>query len=138
MADRYVIERDVEYKGYRCVVAFMNTGHRCGYVALPFTHSLYGKSYGQIYDIKHIVCHGGLTYAEKGNKKHPYPVETKDTMWWIGFDCAHYGDGFDFETAKRVWTEKSFVGLDCFESCHIWDANEVLKECFYIVDQIEE
>ena len=38
-----LIESEFEYKGYKCVTTFTDMGHRCGYVAIPEGHPLYGK-----------------------------------------------------------------------------------------------
>lgn len=33
--DRYIVEREFEHAGYKCVVTFNVMGHRCGYVGIP-------------------------------------------------------------------------------------------------------
>ena len=38
MNDRYIVEREFEHAGYKCVVAFGAIGHRCGYVGVPKIH----------------------------------------------------------------------------------------------------
>lgn len=43
--DRYIVEREFEHVGYKCVVTFNVMGHRCGYVGIPKNHPLYGKEY---------------------------------------------------------------------------------------------
>lgn len=93
MNDRYIIEREFEHKGYKCVVVFQEMGHRCGYVGIPDTHPLYKKDYSSYLDIKkadiegrevsgvfqlflacldnderiqieaYFQCHGGITYS---------------------------------------------------------------------------
>lgn len=35
MNDRYIVEREFEHAGYKCVVTFGAMGHRCGYVGIP-------------------------------------------------------------------------------------------------------
>lgn len=126
MNDRYIIEREFEYAGYKCVVTFGNMGHRCGYVGIPGTHPLYGDDYGNYLDIKksdigdrevsgifpllgaclddderikieaYFQCHGGITYSG-GGKHSDYPIESD--LWWFGFDCAHAGDRKDLQLA---------------------------------------
>lgn len=56
-------------------------GHLCGYVGLPADHPLYGRDYESI----DVDVHGGLTFS--GHRKC-----ADETVWWLGFDCAHYGD----------------------------------------------
>ena len=87
-------EERFEYKGVSCVVLFMPTGHRCGYVALPKGHKFYGSDFDSI----EVECHGGLTYSE--NRLHHQ--DDKD-VWWIGFDCGHYCDGVDVEKLKEYY-----------------------------------
>lgn len=126
MDERYIIEREFEHKGYKCVVTFGNMGHRCGYVGIPDTHPLYKKDYSSYLNIKksdiegrevsgvfqllgailddcdkvkieaYFQCHGGITYSG-GGKGSKYPIESD--LWWFGFDCAHAGDGKDLKLA---------------------------------------
>lgn len=67
MSGRYIVEREFEHAGYKCVVVFQSLGHRCGYVGIPITHPLYGKGYDECPDIS---CHGGLTYADGGKNSN--------------------------------------------------------------------
>jgi len=94
----YKVEKDFIVDGFRCVILGIYMGHRCGYIAIPKGHKLYGKDYDEI----DISVHGGLTYAEYS--ENSYPVECEEPVYWIGFDCAHAGDGKDFELIK------SFLG----------------------------
>lgn len=126
MNDRYVVEREFEHAGYKCVVIFGVIGHRCGYVGIPKSHSLYGKDYQERLDIKkadvgdrevsgilpllgawldederirieaYFQCHGGITYAG-GGEHSSYPIESD--LWWFGFDCGHYGDARELKLA---------------------------------------
>lgn len=49
---RYIVEREFEHVGYKCVVIFGNMAHRCGYVGIPKNHTLYGKNYDYHLEIK--------------------------------------------------------------------------------------
>lgn len=71
--------------GLRAVVHMTPMGHHCGYVAVPPEHPEYGADY----DSPAVTVHGGLTYgaAHLG-------VKSDLTVWWFGYDCAHYGDGY--------------------------------------------
>ena len=88
-------EKRFEYKGFPCVVLFMPIGYRCGYVGLPI---------GTVIDTDEIDCHGGITYS----KNHLYHQEDKD-RFWIGFDCGHCYDGYDVETAKKLYADDKNV-----------------------------
>lgn len=126
MNDRYIVEREFEHAGYKCVVTFGAIGHRCGYVGIPKSHSLYGKDYQEHLDIKkadigdreisgifpwlgacldkderirieaYFSVHGGITFAD-GGENSSYPIESD--LWWFGFDCGHCDDGKELELA---------------------------------------
>lgn len=80
------IENDFMYKGIRCVVAGLYMGHRCGYLAIPSNHKLYGQSLDDI----GIAVHGGWTLEEYSDSFSP--VDAYESVWWCGFDCGHAGD----------------------------------------------
>lgn len=89
-------EKRFEYKGFPCVVVMQALGFRTGYVGIPKGHKLFNVDYCEI----DVSCHGGLTYSES------YLVDqTDDDIWWIGFDCGHYMDGYDLEKAKELFAE---------------------------------
>ena len=90
--NQYAIESVSEYRGFKYVIALMSMGHRCGYVAIPKDHVLYGRHFNNIL----LDCHGGLTYSDDG-----YPLD--DGNWYIGFDCAHWGDGKDYDAIKKYF-----------------------------------
>ena len=93
---RAIQEKRFEYKGFPCVVVMQSMGFRTGYVGIPKSHPLYGWGYQDI----DISCHGGLTYSHDSLVDQ----DDKDT-WWIGFDCGHFEDGYDFETAKKLFKD---------------------------------
>ena len=45
MAKKYIVEKEFNHNGLKCVVTFGFMGHRCGYVGIPMWHPLYGKDY---------------------------------------------------------------------------------------------
>lgn len=94
MMKNYIVEKDFMVDGYRCVIVGQKLGHRCGYIGLPEGHKYYGKDWVDI----DLNVHGGLTYASDSDN---YPVKS-DGLWWIGFDCAHWDDGKDFELIKAL------------------------------------
>ena len=83
--------------GLDCLIHRGPMGSLCGYVGVPETHPLFGKSY----DDAPGDVHGGLTFA---NACGPQDAETgrgichieegaaNKKVWWFGFDCAHSGD----------------------------------------------
>ena len=72
-------------------------GHRCGYVKIPSNHHFYQKNYNWIDDNYDIEVHGGLTFSEE--KVGSF----SENGWYIGFDCAHYGD--TLETCTKEYVE---------------------------------
>lgn len=74
-------------------------GQWCGYVAVPPGHPLHGTDKDDMPDEVQCVAHEGVTYASAcqegaegtGICHVPQPGEPPD-VWWIGFDCMHFGD----------------------------------------------
>ena len=94
---QHYIEKDFEYRGFRCVIVAHIMGHRCGYVGLPESNLYYGVSYHEI----PVNAHGGLTYGQHPPNKGYYPVETGYPVYWIGFDCAHLYDLPDEDILRK-------------------------------------
>lgn len=124
-----IVEKQFEYRGHDCLVVFTRRGYRCGYVSVSED-----KDYVD-YDID---CHGGLSFSGK----LPYDYGQK-AKFYIGFDCGHCGDGFDFDTAyeyglidaeTRDRKEKEF---SYFEDGGVLWLEYVEDQCRYIVDQLE-
>lgn len=75
----YRIEREFEESGLECCTRTHDMGHRCGYVALPKGHPLFGKNWDECYDIApELEVDGGITFANG-----------TDEMWVLGWDAAH-------------------------------------------------
>lgn len=69
-------------------------GNWCGYVGVAPGHRMHGVEYDGV----DAEVHGGLTFSgpcregsEFGICHVPEPGRHSD-IWWLGFDCAHYGD----------------------------------------------
>lgn len=76
--------------GLACLVNRGGAGAWCGYVGLPPGHPWRELHYDDI----PADIHGGLTYGpSKCLGKICHEVEGEDDVRWIGFDCAHAGDG---------------------------------------------
>lgn len=83
---------------YRFVGTFIKLGYRCGYVGVPEGHPWYGKD-DDCEGPNKVQCHWGLTYA--GDGRHFLPEDDDSNFWYFGFDCGHYCDVQDCETARR-------------------------------------
>jgi hypothetical protein len=77
---RYLLSLGVS-EGYAWEVTHNGMGYRCGYLRVPAGHPWHGKD-----ESLELGVHGGVTFAR---------ADTQDGTWWIGFDCAHYGDAPD-------------------------------------------
>jgi hypothetical protein len=116
-----VVEKDwATGAGLRAVVIIHPAGHRCGYVGLPVGHTHHGKGYDD--DVPAVV-HGGLTYA---GSEDDYPVPA-DGLWWLGYDCAHLGDGRDPELMQGEY--KKFHEKGIFRSFSDGDTVKSLEYC---------
>lgn len=82
--------KEFKYNGYDCLILRqLQQKHLCGYVGLTKNDKYFNIDFNNIDDIS---CHGGLTFSEFGdNNNRPKKIDD-ETIWWIGFDCAHYLD----------------------------------------------
>jgi len=112
----HTVERDwTTASGLRAVCLLIHGSHRCGYVGLPPEHPWHGLDYSSD-TLYHIEVHGGLTYA---GSSPGYPAE-HDGLWWLGFDCAHSGDGIiaggrgalEYKHGNPIRTEE-YVVAEC-------------------------
>lgn len=82
----------VEFKhaGFDCLLNRNQMGAWCGYVGLPATHPLYKTHYQEV---ENLSGYGGLTFGALcgGEICHVGDVPG-EALYWLGFDCAHYGD----------------------------------------------
>lgn len=139
MLGKPIVEERFIYKGYPCVVLFQPLAFRTGYVGLPKTSKYYKENYSCI----PISCHGGLTYG----RNYLFGQNDEET-WWIGFDCAHYGDGYDNKAAKEYYKndKAAMKQLQKLKDLHdmsngYWEfrtLDYVKRDCKFIVDQIIE
>jgi hypothetical protein len=135
---RFVIERDFEYKGFRCVVIFTKGGFRNGYVGYSEPHDLTDEEKEKIET--EFCCHGGVTYIGGGKGSH-HPVDSNS--YWLGFDCGHYGDEIDVDQAveyKLISPEVEPIMRmqEGLFGGHAMTEEEVAQECKKLVDQMEE
>ena len=109
-----------EHEGFEWVTVHNNIGFRCGYVRVPLGHPWHGKGYENI----NAKVHGGLTFAEPDEDCG----KGEDNAWWVGFDCAHYGDAPDpslsnSEKIFRSWgfgtiRDQEYVEKECRDLCN--------------------
>lgn len=97
-----IIENVFMHKGYECVVLFTNMGHRCGYVGISANNKFYEKKDKE--DI--LSSHGGITFA---GRLELDDERVSESLWWLGFDCAHAGDKPDYEKAIEYFGSDNHI-----------------------------
>lgn len=127
----YRVEKDFEYRGFRCVVVAQRMGHRCGYVQIPKEHPYFEQPYETV--DRFLEVHGGLTYAKMSDT---YPVETEESSYWLGFDCAHFGDAIDLELIKEFDMRAYAIYAKMSKEGHMWTADDVSEELKRMADQL--
>lgn len=106
--------------GLRSLVAIVNNSHRCGYVEIPQGHKYFGADYDDVA----VSVHGELTYADTGNGIFPGADES---TWFLGYDCAHAGDGF---LPGSRFSGSAYAETRSLEYCVI--------ECESLAEQLQE
>ena len=129
-----VVEKIFQYKGHECICIFNHLGYRRGYVSVD-----------NVVDIEHYMelgydnCHGGLTFG--GELPYNYG-QTKSK--YVGFDCGHFCDGYDFEQAYKygLITEEELDRRNneffYLRGNPVRSLDYVEYNCKKLVDQIEE
>lgn len=107
--------------GMACMIRRGPMGAWCGYVGVAPGHRWFEVGYNEI-DLD-VDVHGGLTYSaacdgdeESGVCHVPGPGEP-ETLWWLGFDCAHTFDlvpgfqdfGLELFTHDVVYRDQAYV-----------------------------
>ena len=104
MSRRFKIEKQFDYNGYECVVIGTQQGHRCGYVKIDNpTQEMKEHPYELGLNV-----HGGITYGSYGQD---YPIKKRKRTFWLGFDCAHYRDGKDWDLIKELNDYEKYTKL---------------------------
>jgi len=109
--------------GLLAAVIFQPMGHRCGYVQVSEAIELDYDD--DLFD--DIEVHGGLTFGDNLNRFEGY---------WLGFDCAHVGDGYDKETFRKYYG-KEFPYFYESTGCKVRDLNYVVDECESLAEQLK-
>lgn len=120
------------YKDHLYAVVLQRLGHYCGYVSLKEDENTIFDNAEELID-----CHGGVTFVSREDGKYVLPNGN-----WIGFDCAHSGDGIDTYAVEKIFGKEA---AEEAKSCHITMGNErvftpkiVAKMCKDIISQIEK
>ncbi len=133
-----------------CLIVRGPSGALCGYVGVLPPHAWHGKHYnactqpepcGEAY-CEHSIgscldVHGGLTYARGCQHSNDesrgichIPLNGRsDSAWWLGFDCAHYGDATPQSDAQRPEYSD--------DSAHYCSARYVIGEVRSLASQLQ-
>ena len=105
-------------------------GGWCGYIAIEPGHPDHGKDYDSV----GVEVHGGLTYGslcqEDGKICHVPREGRPHDVFWLGFDCAHYGDispAYDWQNRREIGGYGSYKSLPY-----------VLNQCVELSRQLKE
>lgn len=78
-----------------CLIVRNRLGALCGYVGVPEGHPYFGLHYRDV----PVHVHGGLTFArtcadgdDVQDVCHVPEPGRPEHVWWLGFDCSHFGD----------------------------------------------
>lgn len=103
-----------EHCGFKWMTVHNGIGFRCGYIGIPKTHPWWQVGYDNI----DVDVHGGLTFSAT--------MAFDEPLYWIGFDCAHFGDmqdptlptetKIDFRGHGVVRTQ-AYVEAECKKLC---------------------
>lgn len=81
-----------------CLMIRNDRGVWCGYVGVTQQCHWWRVPYDRL---THVQAHGGLTYTDRMHKPITEPAVLHqmlelgmipDDLWWVGFDCNHWGD----------------------------------------------
>lgn len=80
-------------QGFDCLINRNRLGSWCGYVGVPSSHPLYGKTYSELEEKNiDLEAHGGITYSNFCQGEICHPTDEGEPVYWFGFDCAHAWD----------------------------------------------
>lgn len=124
-----LIEEGTLSSNFEYAITHNNSGHRCGYIKMLPGHPWHGADYDN--DIgSSAMVHGGLTFSESDV---PCDKAGADNGWWLGFDCAHGGDAFDWDLASKEHRQ-----LTKFTILAGYTYNQgIVRTTEYVRDQLE-
>lgn len=124
--DNTVVKTFKTKVGLDALILLIRGDHHCGYVGFDKDHILYNVGYQDLEEI--IEVHGGLTFSGKQE-------EFKD-QWWLGFDCAHYGDRCLMPEVPSAM--KRLLHGNVFRDSVFRDAEYVEKQCENLAYQLSK
>lgn len=93
--------RKIEMETFNPISFLFPSSWLCGYVGVPKSHPLYGKSMDHR-SVRSIPVHGRITFSDNCSWN-------EDDFWYFGFDCAHGGDSIEDQNDAYVVKECEFL-----------------------------
>ena len=134
----FFIEKAWWYRNFQCSIVFTDLGYRCGYIAVP--HGMRTlEPENKDYPYADMYVHGGVTFDKvrtfsMGIRCRERGMQISDGVHIIGFDCAHYMDGFDADLTERRFGKRTIM-IE-IEEYVIRSQVYCEKECRGLVDQV--
>lgn len=118
------------HAGLACLAVRGGSGAWCGYVGVPGSHWAFGRRYDRVPESS---SHGGLTFSNtcSGAICHEPAGDEPETVWWLGFDCAHAGD-----LAPSLDAIRSRYRMD-LEALGSWLPRDVYRSLDYVKATVE-
>ena len=133
-----------EATGLPCLVVRNRMGALCGYVGVAEGHPAHGKNWRDS-GVDSLEVHGGVTYGDHcqpGDEKesicHIPSIGEPDHVWWIGFDCSHFGDALPAEkTRLRKYMEAQEYARMFDKSTDYANPNGTYRDFGYVTRQCQ-
>lgn len=131
----HYIEEQRKYRDIEYTILLNKAGWRTAY--LNVTGSvLQNVDYNNI----DLDVHGGLTYS---SDHLPFEIDwpVDRNSWYIGWDYAHYSDGFDFEAVNRYFGESGdnpFITTHVGEGFKAYTRKDVRNACIDAINKLHE
>lgn len=139
---RVIGEGGGEYRLYEYFITFNDMGFRCGYVAVPPSHTMLTDPNTTI-DESVFDVPGGITFSSTRHEaKSAFGIQCDDL--WLGFDCSHYGDNMDKKAALKYFSHRPEIvylhktpSLSRYSGI-IRDYAYVEEQCKHLIEQLIE
>ena len=90
----------------------------------------------------YVDVHCGFTYKEC---RLPFEHSDSENYNWLGWDYAHYCDGYDLNTLQRYFGNSDYLTMKSLsfmnnldESVYIYTLLDVMSECKKVIIQIKK
>ena len=113
-----------DFRGIDYLIVSYGT-HPCCYVRIPLGNKYYNIDFDKI----DIDCHGGITYAQ-------FCDFGFGKKYYIGWDYAHFDDYTGFNQLAEIVCKDMNIPFKRLGGKK-WTVFELIKECQYVIRQIQ-